>query len=43
MVLFFLGVFPSNASQILKQLLLLYSGCNLSKFENKYSKKRKCS
>ena len=39
MVLFFLGVFPSNAGQILKELLL-GSGCNLSKFENKYPKKR---
>ena len=39
MVLLFLGVFPSNASQILKELLL-DSGCNLSKFENKYPKKR---
>ena len=39
MVLLFLGVFPSNSSQILKELLL-DSGCNLSKFENKYPKKR---
>ena len=39
MVLFFLGVFPSNAGQIMKELLL-DSGYNLSKFENKYLKKR---
>ena len=39
MVLFFLGIFPSNAGQTLKELLL-DSGCNVSKFENKYPKKR---
>ena len=39
MVLFFLGVFPSNVGQILNEVLL-DSGCNLSKSENKYPKKR---
>ena len=39
MVLFFLGIFPSNAGQTLKELLL-DSGCNVSKFENKYPKKK---
>ena len=39
MVLFFLGIFPSNAGQTLEELLL-DSGCNVSKFENKYPKKK---
>ena len=39
MVSFFLAAFPSNAGQILKELIL-DSGCSLSKFENKHPKKR---
>ena len=39
MVLFFPGVFPSNTVQTLKEPAL-YPGFSISKFENKYPKKR---